>query len=297
MQPFTVLPTGPADFVGFGVSKFIPEEDALNVGKKFTKWIRNLERSMRLCEITAAVGKLGALYQEGGDHLDDIANNLDNLPTRAEQDGGPRDAYEEVRDKLLAYWTPRTNVSHATMKFMNLVQKLGEPTSTYIVRLREASEDCDFEDADAVNRRIREQLLLSGNNTKLKRKAMDSDWNITQIINHSKLMEDSSRQMEDMSMRRLNGNIKSRIPVVVKQEDESKKTRTRRYSHLKLERRDTYVVKPKLDKDGRKRKCGRCGFVHLQGKCPAFGENCNKCGKKNHFSAVCRSENQKFLSK
>ena len=107
-------------------------------------------------------------------------------------------------------------------------------------------------------------------------------------------MEDSSRQMEDMSMRRLNGNIESSIPVVVKQEDESKKTRTRRYSHLKPDRRDTYVVKLKLDKDARKPKCGRCGFVHQQGRCPAFGKNCNKCGKKNRFSAVCHSENKKF---
>ena len=123
---------------------------------------------------------------------------------------------------------------------------------------------------------------------------MESDWNLTQIINHAKLMEDSSRQMEDMSMRRLNSNIESSIPVVVKQEDESKKTRTKRYSHLKPDRRDTYVVKPRLDKDARKPKCGRCGFVHLQGRCPAFGKNCNKCGKKNHFSAICRFENQKF---
>ena len=123
---------------------------------------------------------------------------------------------------------------------------------------------------------------------------MESDWNVTQIINHAKLMEDSSRQIEDISMRRLSGNIKSSIPVVVKQEDESKKTHTRRYSHLKPNKRDTYVVKPKLDKVARKPKCGRCGFVHLQGKCPAFGKNCNKCGKENHFSAVCRPENQKF---
>ena len=78
-----------AGFVGFGVGKFIPEEDALNVGKKFTKWIKNLERSMRLSGITAAARKVDAFYQEGGDHLEDIANNLDNLPARAEQDGGP----------------------------------------------------------------------------------------------------------------------------------------------------------------------------------------------------------------
>ena len=92
-----------AGFVGFGAGKFIPEEDALNVWEKFTKWIRNLERSMRSSGITAAARKLDALYQEGGDHLEDITNNLDNLPARAVQDGGPRDAYEEVRDKRLVY--------------------------------------------------------------------------------------------------------------------------------------------------------------------------------------------------
>ena len=91
---------------------------------------------------------------------------------------------------------------------------------------------------------------------------MENDWN---LFNHAKLMEDSSRQMKDMSIRRHNGNIKSSIPVVVKQEDESEKTRTRRYSHLKPDRRDTYVMKPKLDNEARKPKCGRCGFAHLQG--------------------------------
>ena len=39
---------------GFGVGEFMPEEDVMNVGNKFTKWIRNLERSTRLAGITAA---------------------------------------------------------------------------------------------------------------------------------------------------------------------------------------------------------------------------------------------------
>ena len=80
--------------------------------------------------------------------------------------------------------------------------------------MREASEDSDFGDADAVNRRIMEQVLLRGNNMKLKRKAMESDWSLTQIIYHAKLMEDSSRQMEDMSTRRPNSNIKISIKSV-----------------------------------------------------------------------------------
>ena len=31
------------------------------------------------------------------------------------------------------------------------------------------------------------------------------------------------------------------------------------------------------------------GKSHNQGTCPTFGKECSKCGKKNHFKAVCKS--------
>ena len=39
-------------------------------------------------------------------------------------------------------------------------------------------------------------------------------------------------------------------------------------------------------------KCGNCGRNHANGTrsvCPAFGKQCNKCGRRNHFAVVCRS--------
>lgn len=38
------------------------------------------------------------------------------------------------------------------------------------------------------------------------------------------------------------------------------------------------------------KECSRCGNTskHKEGKCPAMGMTCNKCGKPNHFSNVCR---------
>ena len=30
-----------------------------------------------------------------------------------------------------------------------------------------------------------------------------------------------------------------------------------------------------------------CGLKHLPSKCPAYGEDCFKCGKKNHFLRMC----------
>ena len=38
--------------------------------------------------------------------------------------------------------------------------------------------------------------------------------------------------------------------------------------------------------------CWNCGYRHDHSKelCPAFGKTCNKCSKKNHFAAKCRSK-------
>ena len=44
-------------------------------------------------------------------------------------------------------------------------------------------------------------------------------------------------------------------------------------------------------------RCSNCGFdwPHPGGKdkCPARGKTCNKCGKANHFSTVCKSSDNK----
>ena len=36
-------------------------------------------------------------------------------------------------------------------------------------------------------------------------------------------------------------------------------------------------------------KCKYCGQSHNRGNCPAFGKECLKCGKKNHFKSVCKA--------
>ena len=41
--------------------------------------------------------------------------------------------------------------------------------------------------------------------------------------------------------------------------------------------------------------CKYCGGEHEYGKCPAYGRQCNKCGKYNHFAAVCQSKSVQKL--
>ena len=64
--------------------------------------------------------------------------------------------------------------------------------------------------------------------------------------------------------------------------------------------RDSFKEKSLTDKRPRndtreqeqKTECGNCGRHHRKRECPAFGQRCRKCGKKNHFQAQCRSKNR-----
>ncbi|XP_063538718.1 uncharacterized protein LOC134751185 [Cydia strobilella] len=40
-----------------------------------------------------------------------------------------------------------------------------------------------------------------------------------------------------------------------------------------------------------RRPCGKCGRQHGYAKCPAFNKKCVKCGKYNHFAAMCLNKN------
>ena len=45
------------------------------------------------------------------------------------------------------------------------------------------------------------------------------------------------------------------------------------------------AVSPKVQLDN----CRYCGKNHDRGNCPAFGKECSKCSRKNHFKAVFKS--------
>ncbi|KAJ8383911.1 hypothetical protein AAFF_G00213740 [Aldrovandia affinis] len=44
-----------------------------------------------------------------------------------------------------------------------------------------------------------------------------------------------------------------------------------------------------IQEEWRTRACRNCGRLHKPRQCPAYNVDCRKCGKKNHFAAVCRS--------
>ena len=45
----------------------------------------------------------------------------------------------------------------------------------------------------------------------------------------------------------------------------------------------------KMERVSQGHQCRFCGRVHKARECPAYGKTCQRCGRRNHFAAVCRN--------
>ena len=55
----------------------------------------------------------------------------------------------------------------------------------------------------------------------------------------------------------------------------------------------TSALSKSFQKGPPKKTCGKCGCSHNNGDCPAWGTTSSSCGKKNHWSAMCRSSGRR----
>ena len=50
-----------------------------------------------------------------------------------------------------------------------------------------------------------------------------------------------------------------------------------------------FNTKPRGPTEQQQQECRYCGRHRAKKECPVYGQMCRKCGKKNHFQAMCRA--------
>ena len=126
--------------------------------------------------------------------------------------------------------------------------------------------------------RIKDQLIEN-------MKTMDT---LTDILQLAKTVE-STVQKETLSKQLLQNvgilNATTEVHAVQKHHHSKNK-------HFQSNSRSTSGRKSSSwDKGGKK--CGNCGNSHLPKQCPAYGKECFKSKRKNHFSKLCQSSDKK----
>ena len=167
----------------------------------------------------------------------------------------------EIYDKFEQYCCPRKNVQYERYLFFNCNQKEGENIEQFVTDLKIKSKGCEL--GDLCESLITTKVVCGIIDQKVcKRLLCEHDLTLIKAVDICRAAERTKVQVKE-----LHKDQETEVVSAVNRKNTSGGKAYKSYQ--------------KFDE------CGQCGRKHATGNCPAQGEKCFKCGKKNHFSAKC----------
>ena len=158
---------------------------------------------------------------------------------------------------------PRSNFSLNRFHLQKLRQTPSESADEYMIRCRLQAEKCKFRDFREVGERLLEQLIVG--------------------IRHNKVQEQLLAKSDTFTLDAAMDIARTHEAMISDIEQlHSDKVTVDHVSRQNSDRRST-------------RPCAYCGGSHPpkpKSQCPAYGSQCDSCGKANHWKNVCRATGQ-----
>ena len=169
---------------------------------------------------------------------------------------------EVVWNRLQTQIKPKTNFRLAGLVLQKLKQENGESIDDFVARCKLQAYKCNFREEAAFNEfneRVIEQVITGTCHAEVQKELLSKDNTLTleKVLDVGRTHEASNQHMKQLkSVQAQSGGS------------------------------EVHYVK----KNPARKTCSRCGYeAHLvRQDCPAQGSTCRVCGKPNHWSTVCR---------
>ena len=176
-------------------------------------------------------------------------------------EGENKDDPDVILKKLEEYCAPQTGEVIATHRFWT--EKYKEPIDAFVVALKTRAKMCNFKEPE---RMIRDKIVFS-----------------------------VEGKMQELLLREKTLDLQKAIDICRSYEITSKQKKEMQTQHIdKVEAKGGAKTKnnPTYSPSAYIKDCRFCGQDHKKKKesCPAWGETCRKCFKKNHFEKKMLSE-------
>ena len=234
------------------IKPFVKQTDHNETAVRWGKYKKDMERQFRFFGITDPELKKDGLLIYGGEDLIDIEDSLPDPPTQENDD-----AYKILIRKIDNHFMPKKNKDFARFQMSELKQQNHERLADYYAKLREISRKCEYGDHE--NDAIRDHLIRTMLNHRIRSKAIRENWNLDRILNETALEEETEQQAKAIS---------SKIDA---------ERSTERIKKIAHHRKPGPPNQP----------CLRCSHDRKHETCPAMGATCDYCGKPNHYASVC----------
>ena len=245
------------------VPAFSPEP-AATAASRWGGWLKRFDNFVAAQAITADARKRALLLHFGGEEVFEVSETVETGST-----------YDELKTALTNHFAPQKNVEYEIFMFRQATQQPGETLDKFYVRLKLLSKNCDFGNVD---REIKSQIIQKCSMVKVRHKGLSEPAvELKDLLTYGRTLEATSVHAEAMcanssepatGVHKVNSDVDSRSnPVSVRKRQYSTRSGQDRY------------------------RCGGCGRVHSDDRekvCRAWGKQCFKCSKPNHFASCCR---------
>lgn len=269
-----------------GPSPFEFEADG-NCNNEWKIWLRGFEIYAKANKLEEPTEKLNWMLHYAGTKVQTIFHTLPE--PESEKQNGPfadgyvkqdeessPDEYEHAVKQLCQFFEPKQNISYERHVFRQLRQNNNERIDMFLIRLRDQAERCEF--GDQIDGNIRDQITSGCSSNLLRRKILErGDENLNNIIKMARIFEAVSKQQHSFGIKQESSAMASEVQVT-------------NSDVCKIEANRRFTPRSKVVGTEFNGFCGRCGFKGHKSadeKCPARGQTCNRCGRKDHFARKC----------
>lgn len=188
--------------------------------------------------------------------------------------------------KLDDYFVIKKNVIYERSQLQQRAQIQGETVEEFYRALKELAQHCNYKDEDD---QIRDRLVVGLLDSHLKEKLqLQHDLTLEKALRMARQYEQIKNQSKQETATGTTDEAQFRHSSYTQStrgrghnRGQGQQSRLRRGSSSRPAGRGG---RGSEDKDS----CGNCGYKHGS-RCPAQGQICRNCNKKNHFKRMCRS--------
>lgn len=189
---------------------------------------------------------------------------------------GDKMKLDKILQRFEAYCIPKRNVTYERHRFFTCVQKQGETIDQYVTELRNRSKTCEF--GELTDSLIKDRIVCGIPDSALRERLLrEQELNLEKALVLCRAAETVKSQVKEL--------VSENCTV------DALKKQVRKSSNAQKDKRLTGGTRDPPDSS--RKQCHRCGTQHLPRKCPAYGKNCNECGKPNHYARCCKSEKKR----